>query len=99
MCKPFSDAVSRSLISNSWSGLVSDYSLPGSFVHGILQARILEWVAITFSKGSDSNQGLLHCRQILYHLSHQGTGERFRAETRVISDELFAYRVIIAKWR
>ena len=28
-----------------------DYSLPGSSVHGILQARILEWVAIRFSKG------------------------------------------------
>ena len=27
-----------------------DYSLPGSFVHGILQARILEGVAISFSK-------------------------------------------------
>ena len=27
-------------------------SLPGSFVHGILQARILEWVAIPFSRGS-----------------------------------------------
>ena len=29
-----------------------DYSLPGSSVHGILQARILEWVAIPFSKES-----------------------------------------------
>jgi len=29
-----------------------DYSLPGSFMHGILQARILEWVAISFSRGS-----------------------------------------------
>ena len=28
-----------------------DGSQPGSFVHGILQARTLEWVAITFSKG------------------------------------------------
>ena len=27
-------------------------SQPGSFVHGILQARILEWVAIPFSRGS-----------------------------------------------
>ena len=27
-------------------------SLPGSFAHGILQARILEWVAIPFSRGS-----------------------------------------------
>ena len=29
-----------------------DYSFPGSSVHGILQARILEWVAISFSRGS-----------------------------------------------
>ena len=29
-----------------------DCSPPGSFVHGILQARILEWVAIPFSRGS-----------------------------------------------
>ena len=29
-----------------------DYSQPGSLVHGILQARILEWVAISFSRGS-----------------------------------------------
>ena len=29
-----------------------DYSLPGSSVHGISQARVLEWVAIPFSRGS-----------------------------------------------
>jgi len=29
-----------------------DSSPPGSFVHGILQARILEWLAIPFSRGS-----------------------------------------------
>ena len=29
-----------------------DCSLPGSSVHGILQARILEWVAMLFSRGS-----------------------------------------------
>ena len=28
-----------------------DFNLPGSSVHGILQARILEWVAIPFSRG------------------------------------------------
>ena len=27
-----------------------DYSLPGSTVHGIFQARVLEWVAISFSR-------------------------------------------------
>ena len=53
-----------------------DCSPPVSSVHGILQARILEWVAIPFSRGIFPPQGLklglLHCRQILYHLSHQG---------------------------
>ena len=34
-----------------------DCSLPGFSVHGILQARILEWVAIPFSRGS-SNPGI-----------------------------------------
>ena len=29
-----------------------DYSPPGSSVHGILQARMLEWVAMPFSRGS-----------------------------------------------
>ena len=57
----------------------------GSSVHGIFQARILEWVSIPFSRGiflphgcpwifliQGLNLGLLHCRQILYHQSHQG---------------------------
>ena len=29
-----------------------DCSLPGSSIHGIFQARILEWIAIPFSRGS-----------------------------------------------
>ena len=29
-----------------------DYSLPGSSIHGIFQARVLEWGAISFSRGS-----------------------------------------------
>ena len=40
-----------------------DCNLPGSFVHGILQARTLEWVAIPFFRGifltQGSNSGLL----------------------------------------
>ena len=51
-------------------------SLPGSSVHGILQARILEWVAISFSRASsrprDGTQVSCIGRQTLYHLSHQG---------------------------
>ena len=43
-------------------------------VHGILWARILEWVTFPFSGGSfQVNPGLLHCRRILYQLSHKGS--------------------------
>ena len=35
-----------------------DCSLPGSFVQGILQSRILEWVAMPSSRGIFLNQGL-----------------------------------------
>ena len=51
----------------------------GSSVHGILQARILEWVALPFSGGwwgSPEIQGLnlgLCTAGNLYHLSHQGS--------------------------
>ena len=45
-------------------------------VHGILQARILEWVASPFYRGIISTQGLnpglLHFRHFLYQLSHKG---------------------------
>ena len=35
-----------------------DFSLPGSSVHGLFQARILEWVAISFSAYPLSNSPL-----------------------------------------
>ena len=47
------------------------YSLPGSSIHGIFQARILEWVAISYSSGSfwPRDQSYIPCigRWILYH--------------------------------
>ena len=49
---------------------------PGSSVQEIFQERILEWVIISFSRGSSNpgiETGLLHCRQILYWLSYQGS--------------------------
>ena len=56
-----------------------DCSPPGSSVYGILLARILEWVAISSSRGSSQprDQTHVYCvscigRQIHYHLSHQG---------------------------
>jgi len=47
-----------------WShSVVSDSVAPGSSVHGILQARILEWVAISFSRVSSQprDQTLVSC--------------------------------------
>ena len=45
--------------------------------HGILQARILEWIAFPFSRGifpiQGSNPGLPHCRWILYQLRYEGS--------------------------
>ena len=50
-----------------------DFSPPGSSVYVILQARILEWVAIPFSREiipiQRLNLRLPHCRQILHHLT------------------------------
>ena len=37
-----------------------DCNLPGSSVHGILQARILEWVAMSFSRGSSQPRDWIH---------------------------------------
>ena len=50
-------------------------SLPGSSVHGILQVRKPEWVAMPSSRRSSPPRDWtqVSCRQILYHLSHQGS--------------------------
>ena len=58
----------------------TDYSPLGSSVHGISQARIQEWVAIFFSRGSSWPRdrtwvicitgSLWYCRRILSQLSH-----------------------------
>ena len=62
------------LLSHVWFCNPTDCSLPGSSVCGISQARILEWVAISFFRGSSRlrDQSHVFCvsssgRQILYH--------------------------------
>ena len=54
-----------------------DYSPPGYSVHGIFQARILEWVAISFSFFLIRNQICISCiscldRRVLYHCATWG---------------------------
>ena len=39
-----------------------DCSLPGFSIHGIFQARVLEWGAISFSRGSSQHRGQTHIR-------------------------------------
>ena len=70
--------LSYSVVSDSlW---LHEPSLPGSSVHGILQARILEWVAISFSRRSSlpRDRTRVFCiscigRRILYQPGHRGS--------------------------
>ena len=56
-----------------------DYSPPGSSIHGILQARILECIFMSSSRRSSQPRSnlcllnLLHCSWILYPLSQPGS--------------------------
>ena len=58
-----------------------DYSPPGSSVHSISQARILDWVAISFSRGPSwpRDQTCISCidRQILYHWATREASVKF----------------------
>ena len=56
--------VSRSVVSNSYA---TPWTPPGSFVHGILQVRILEWVVIPFCRGSSQpSDRSLGCRKTVF---------------------------------
>ena len=57
-----------------------DCSPPGSFIPGIFQAKILEWVATSYSRGSSRTRDQTHVsyiscmgRQVLYHSCHLGS--------------------------
>ena len=62
-----------------------DYSLSGSSVHGILQASILEWVAMPSSKGFSQPRSRTHMLYVsyigrwdLYHQHYLGSPEDLR---------------------
>ena len=80
LCHPLlqNDIESESEVAQSCPALCDpiDCSVPGFSVHGIFQAIVLEWIAISFSRdlpNSGLEPGLPHWRQTLYHLSHQGS--------------------------
>ena len=72
-----------------------DCSLPGCFVHGILRARILEWVAISFSQGSLWPEDQTHIfsrfctdRQILYHRTTEILEKEMVTHSNVLAREI-----------
>ena len=88
-----------------WLWDTVDCSLPGSSVQGILQARILEWVAMPSSQGifptQGSNPGLLHCRWILYHLSHQenpSTILQYKIKVKKIKCQFLGLNIVNQVW-
>ena len=68
-----------------------DYSLPGTSVHGILQARLLEWVAISDLGGSSRPRHRTHVSSVSctgkWILYHWATWEALRAEGRRVNEE------------
>jgi len=66
---PFKSPQSFESYLTDWDPM--DSSLSGSFVHGTFQTRILEWIAISYSRGSSwpRDKAWVSCigRQILYH--------------------------------
>ena len=65
-----------------------DCSLSDSSVHRIFQARLLEWIAISFSRGSswprDRTQVFCIVGRHFYRLSHQGSQSPVKKELRTL---------------
>ena len=59
------------------------HSLPGFSIHGILQARILEWVAISFSK---------KCMKCLFPTVHLGATGIYPSNTIVYNGRLHRHK-------
>ena len=80
-------------------------SLPGSYVHGIFQARILEWVVISFSRGSSQPRARtsfsgVSCigRQILYHWATREPQQSFLFLWRLLGFFLCLLFSTVALW-
>ena len=78
------------------------YSLSGSSVHEIFQARVLEWVAISFSRGSSQSRDLNRVSCIagrgFYHLDFPGPSgkskrENYHVKVKVTSDSVTPWTV------
>ena len=73
------------------------YVLIPESISEILQARILEWVAFSFSRGSsqlrDRTQVYPHCRRILYQLSHKGSPRE--AQSQSLHERILKLKILV----
>ena len=76
-----------------------DCSPPGSSIHGILQARVLEWVAMPFSRGS-SQLGTESVSPALQadSLSSEPPGKPHCKITKMGYFEQFLHHVLFSQW-
>ena len=75
-----------------------DCSLPGSSVHGIFQARVLEWGAIAFSRCWSSNTLATSCEE-LTHWKRPWCWERLKAAGEVGKREWDGWMVSSTQWK
>ena len=52
-----------------------DCSLPGSSVHGFFQTRILEWVAVSYSRGSSQLRDQIHVSYVFWDFPDSSVGK------------------------
>ena len=71
-----------------------DCSPPGFSVHGIFQARILEWVVISSSRGSSQPRDRTHVsciscisRRVLYQQGHRGSTSHYPVSWKAVNPE------------
>ena len=70
-----------------------DCSLSGSSIHGIFQARVLEWIAISFSRGSSRPRNRTRVSHIAgrrFTVRGQGRGSYVCSQTRDVTGKLCA---------
>ena len=82
----------------SGSFAAMDRSLPGSYVHGISQAGILEWIAVSFSRvysqPRDWTQVSCNGKHILYHWATRETPSWFRT-LQILTTDFFNWLSLI----
>ena len=76
-----------------------DYSLPGSSVHGILQARILKWVSISFSKSSSWPRDQTQVSCIVGRFFTSWAEKEAQLKHKYVLKSMYAGSQIIDKWR